>query len=472
MKYSTIALALNLAQMAIAAPIVITRQHTAAAVTVTDTYSTSTNIVTAPTVEIFVSNGVTYTFTLTDDESIAQPTTFTSIYNDNVDPVSAATTTLAPSTTSDAAQATSTAEATSTTTAAAETTTSDAAQATSTADATSTTANNNEATTSSQETTALQAPTAIASSIATTSDSDDDSESTTSTSSTSTSTTSTSTSSTSTSTSTSSAQLSSVPSAIVYSPYNNDGSCKDNDSVKSDLELIASTGIKSIRVYGTDCDSISTVLPNALSAGLVVNQGFWIGSSGASSIDDAVSDIISYGEENGWDVFDFITIGNEAVQSGYISVSGLISKISSVKSQLKSAGYSGKVTTSEPPVTFEENPTLCTEADIDFVGINPHSYFDKNSEASTAGSFVKGQVAIVKKICGDLDIVVTETGFPHKGDTNGGNVPSYANQKIAIADILDKLDNEVTILSTYDDYWKQPGEYGIEQSFGSIWLWE
>lgn len=449
MKFSSIALAFNLCQIALSAPIVITRQHTADAVTVTDTYSTATNTVTAPTVEILVSNGVTYTYTLTDAASLAQPTTFTSVVNDNVEPTNAGQTTTLSPTSSPESQPTDNNNNNNNN--------NNNGGDNSTPTSSSQDSNNN------QQSQAPQAPTAAASSIATTSDSGN-SQTTSSDEQTSSSTSSTPTSS--------GGKLGSVPSGIVYSPYNNDGTCKDNDAVKSDLKLIQGTGIKTIRIYGTDCNSITTVLPNAASLGLKVNQGFWISPEGANSIDDAVDAIIKYGQQNSFDVFDYLTIGNEAVQSGFISVSDLVSKIKSVKGKLQGAGYQGKVTTSEPPVTFEENPSLCTEADIDFVGVNPHSYFDKNSKASTAGSFVKGQVDIVAKICGGKDIIVTETGYPHKGNQNGGNIPSPENQKIAIADILDKLDNGVTILSTFDDYWKQPGEYGIEQSFGAIQLFE
>ncbi|GMG34815.1 unnamed protein product [Ambrosiozyma monospora] len=67
-----------------------------------------------------------------------------------------------------------------------------------------------------------------------------------------------------------------------------------------------------------------------------------------------------------------------------------------------------------------------------------------------------------------MDIVVTETGYPSAGDQNGKNIPSAANQIIALTSILSDYGSDVTILSTYNDYWKSPGQYGIEQSFGAI----
>lgn len=202
---------------------------------------------------------------------------------------------------------------------------------------------------------------------------------------------------------------------------------------------------------------------------MTINQGFWISSAGVDSIDSSVSDLISYGEEYGWSLFDFITVGNEAVLAGYCTASELISKISSVKLKLNAAGYLGQITTSEPPATYNSYPDLCTESEIDFVGINSYSYFDTNKYASQAGEYIVEQQAQIEKLC-SKSAFVTETGYPHKGDTNGNNVPSIANQKIAIQAIIDLTNGNVTILTTYDDYWKSPGEYGVEQYFGTIEL--
>lgn len=278
------------------------------------------------------------------------------------------------------------------------------------------------------------------------------------------------TTATSDSSSSSSSGSLSPPSVIVYSPYNNDGTCKDYDSVETDLKFIYSKGISKLRIYGADCATFTAVLPVAASLGMTVNQGLWISSEGVDSIDGYTSQLISYGEENGWDIFDFITVGNEAVNAGYVTVSELISKISSVKSQLNDAGYSGLITTSEPPATFISSPELCTESDIDFVGINPHSYFNENLYAYESGAYVTAQKSQVEEICSKLAFI-TETGYPSQGDTNGNNVPSAENQYIAIKSIIDSTGGDVTILTTYNDFWKEPGPYGIEQYFGTIQLY-
>ena len=475
--------------MALAAPIVVTRVHTADAVTVTETYDTTTNTHTAPTVEILVSDGVSYTFTLDTPEktfSTAQTATTTNTV-----------TTLTPSTTSTNAftvgtvsstTAVTTSEAANGATAGdnAQTTTQDTTTAPQTTAATTTT----QPATETQETTAQLPEDATISSVVKPVD-PTNAETTPATTATPTTTETshyisiptvvasiatptagtTTTSSTAEATSTATSGKLPLPSAIVYSPYNNDNSCKDYATVLTDLTMIAGTGIKSIRVYGTDCGSIQTIENAAVNVGLKINQGFWITSDGVDSIDDSVTELIEWATSNSWDVFDYITVGNEAILSGYATVDELISKIAEVRAKLEAAGYTGEITTSEPPVTFQNNPSLCNDASIDFVGVNPHPYFDTYSSASTAGTFVKGQVEIVAGYC-SKPIVVTETGYPSAGDVNGGNVPSPANQKLALQEILSEMDNAVTILTTFNDYWKDPGQYGIEQSFGSIQYWQ
>ncbi|ANZ78117.1 BA75_05209T0 [Komagataella pastoris] len=261
------------------------------------------------------------------------------------------------------------------------------------------------------------------------------------------------------------------PRSIVYSPYSDSSQCKDSSTIETDLEFIASKGISAVRIYGNDCNYLTVVLPKCASLGLKVNQGFWIGPSGVDSIDEPVQEFIqAVNGNNGfnWDLFELITVGNEAISAGYVSASSLISKIKEVSSILSSAGYSGPITTAEPPNVYEDYGDLCSTDVMSIVGVNAHSYFNTLFAASDSGSFVKSQIEVVQKACSRSDITIIETGYPSRGATNGKNVPTKENQKTAIFSIFDVVGTDVTILSTYDDLWKDPGPYGIEQYFGAI----
>jgi exo-beta-1,3-glucanase (GH17 family) len=265
------------------------------------------------------------------------------------------------------------------------------------------------------------------------------------------------------------------PEAVTYSPYNDDSSCKTSDQVYSDLSKIASLGIRKIRVYGTDCNSISTIEPNAVKLGLKINQGFWIGASGVDSIDSGVQDLINWvHNENGgdWGLFTTLTIGNEAIYGGFVDGSTLLAKIKSVKSTLRSAGWSGSVTTAEPPQSYIDFPNLCTDTDgIDYVGLNVHPYFDANTAPADAGNFVLSQIEIAQRTCNNRNVQITETGYPSAGNTNGKAVPTKDNQATAIKSILSATNNNCVLFTLYDDKWKTPGPYNVEQYFGFIDLY-
>lgn len=475
-------------------PAVITRWHTAEAVTSTLLYTTGTTTVWLPPVEVLISGDCTTTFTITSGQWATTPVTTTSYaagqqdgddqpeptHTDNAQPNSPAETTTA-----------TTAETTDNAPANTPDNTSDNTPDNTPENTPENTQQTPESTSAQNTATENSSPTSTAASpssaaqTTSTGNNDDNSQTTASPSSTSIEvSTSASTTESSLASASGGANVLSVasqggykfslalnklkrPDVIVYSPYGNDGSCKSYAEVLIDLIFLKLMGFSKIRTYGVDCNILSAVLPLASKLGFTVNQGFWISDKGVDSIDDSVSNLIDYAEKNGWDVFDYITIGNEAIIEGYDTVSNLIAKIKSVKKKLQDAGYKGKVTTSEPPIIYRKHPELCTDSDIDFVGINSHSYFNTNLYADEAGKYVASQQKEIAKIC-SKKTVITETGYPSKGIKNGNNVPSLSNQYAALKSIVDATDGDCTILSSFNDYWKNPGPYGIEQAFGVI----
>lgn len=449
--------------LAIPLPAVITRVHIAPATTVTNTYVTGTTTVELPPVQILILNGATYTSTITEGQWATGPFTYTTYFNDVVVPTLApvvpqTTTSADPivvsSTEKDIVPAPASKSTPNVVSSAAAPVVSDTTPIVSTPNVvTSATVATNPtpAVVSSAKTTATtpQQVAPVSSSVVV-------------------SVVVKSSSAQSPPTSTGSIA---APQVIVYSPYADDMSCKDASTIESDLALIQSKGINKVRLYGTDCLVFDAVLPALSKLGMTANQGVYFNGD-INSIDAGVSQIIAYGQANGYGVFDYITVGNEAILNNLFPVSDLIAKISSVKSTLRSNGYNGQVTTAEPPVSYELHPELCTQSDIDFVGINPHSYFDGSGTAEQSGNFIMGQKAIVEDICGGKLVAITETGYPHSGDVNGNQIPSPENQAAAIKSMIEATGGDLTILTTFDDFWKNPGPNNIEQSFGTINLFQ
>ncbi|KAK9240885.1 glycoside hydrolase superfamily [Lipomyces kononenkoae] len=262
-----------------------------------------------------------------------------------------------------------------------------------------------------------------------------------------------------------------IPYALTYSPYTDSSDCKSGDEVAADLAIIAAKGISTVRIYGTDCNSLNTVESAAATYSLRLIQGLWIDATGVDSIDSGLSQLISWGSTNSnWDMIAMITVGNEAVQDGFVTVSDLMTKISSVRTQLRNAGYMGPITTAETPNVFISNPELCTSDLLDLVAINAQPYFDEHATAETAGEFDLGQIQLTQAACNGKDVFITETGYPSSGIKNFNNVPSVENQQIAIQSILEATNGNVTMFTMYNDLWKPLGPYQVEQSFGIIQL--
>lgn len=257
---------------------------------------------------------------------------------------------------------------------------------------------------------------------------------------------------------------------IVYSPYNDNKSCKDANTVRNDLNLIKSKNIKSVRVYSTDCHSLDNVVPAARELGMTVSQGLWFGSKGASAMDPQLDDLLAFTSAHGWDGFSSLVIGNEGVLAGFVRADDLLNKARGIKDRVRQAGFKGNIMTAEPPGVYIDNPQLCNTDVFDQVGINAHPYFNPGSSAQTSGSFIQGQISVTKQHCPNKQVYITETGYPSQGQSNGANVPSKDNQRTAIYQIIDVLDGYGTFLSTFDDFWKDPGPQGIEQYFGIIHL--
>ncbi len=82
--------------------------------------------------------------------------------------------------------------------------------------------------------------------------------------------------------------------------------------------------------------------------------------------------------------------------------------------------------------------------------------------------FVKGQLAILEAsgICGNKDAINLECGWPSAGSCNGVACPGQSQQAAAIASIKEVIGYKVVFFSFTNDYWKDPGSCGCEQSWG------
>ncbi|CDO95467.1 unnamed protein product [Kluyveromyces dobzhanskii CBS 2104] len=277
-------------------------------------------------------------------------------------------------------------------------------------------------------------------------------------------------SSTSASTASSAASSSSSPDStdfgsgfkgITYSPYTDTGLCKSAEEVASDLKSLSSYGV--LRLYGVDCNQVENVF-KAKASGQKLFLGVYFMDQIEAGVKQIAAAVSSYGS---WDDVVAVSIGNELVNSGAASVETVASYVSTGRAALTSAGYSGPVVSVETFTALINNPGLCDCND--FVAVNAHAYFDQNTAAEDAGSWLINQIERVWGTCnGNKEVVITESGWPSQGQTYGKAVPSKENQVIAIESIKKSCGDATIVFTAFNDYWKADGAWGVEKYWGVL----
>lgn len=247
---------------------------------------------------------------------------------------------------------------------------------------------------------------------------------------------------------------------ITYSPYTDQGTCKSQSTIESDIKLLSD--FSTIRLYDTDCSAVEYVLAAKTSSQKLFAGIYYLDKIDASV--DIIADAIS-STSSSWSDLYTVSVGNELVNSGEATTSQIQQAIESTRSALKAKGYTGTVVSVDTLVAVENNPALCEYSD--FIAVNSHPYWDGHVAPENSGEWLKTQIASVKATCGgEKDVLITETGWPTKGDTYITAVPSPANQLSAIKSLVSAVGDQILLFTMYNDMWKQPGPYASEQYWG------
>ncbi|ETS87615.1 hypothetical protein PFICI_01443 [Pestalotiopsis fici W106-1] len=245
-----------------------------------------------------------------------------------------------------------------------------------------------------------------------------------------------------------------APWAITYTPYDSDGSCKSSSAVAEDIAAIAAFGVTAVRVYSTDCDTLPNVGGACADHGLKMILGIYIDAAQCTSnnptVDEQISSIKEWAQ---WDLVDLIVVANEAIFNGYCTASELADLINECKSEF--SGYTGPYTTTDTVGIWQESTTTDALCDVvDIVGAQAHAYFNSETAAADAGTFVRGQLDIVNAVCPGKEARVLETGWPSAGTCNGVACAGVVEQAAAIASLLLEVSQESVFFSLTDDKWK------------------
>lgn len=255
--------------------------------------------------------------------------------------------------------------------------------------------------------------------------------------------------------------------AITYTPYANNGDCKSESDVASDIALIASKGFSTVRTYSTDCSTLEFVGAACQASGLKMIVGVFISDTGISGAQDQVTAIISWAQ---WDLVELMVVGNEAVFNGYCSASDLAAFVSASQAAFAAAGYTGLCTTTEPLNIWQESTDVLCDV-VDVVACNVHPFFNADVTCDQAGSFVSSQMSIVNSLCPGKTGINLETGWPSAGQCNGVACPGTSEQATAVAAIKAAVGGISVMFSFENNLWEAPGDFECEQSWGMIQLY-
>ncbi|CAK9685592.1 unnamed protein product [Candida parapsilosis] len=248
---------------------------------------------------------------------------------------------------------------------------------------------------------------------------------------------------------------------VTYTPYADNGNCKTSSQIASEVAELS--GFDVIRLYGVDCDQVAQVLQAKASG-----QKIFAGIYDVSAISDGVQTIADAVKAHGsWDDIHTVSVGNELVNSGQANPSQIKSYVNQAKSALKSAGYNGSVVSVDTFIAVINNPELCDYSD--YIAVNAHCFFDGYYTADQAGEWVLSQIQRVSTACGNSkNVLITETGWPSRGDSNNKAVPSKENQEAAIQSIKDTCGSASILFTAFNDLWKADGPYNAEKYWGLL----
>lgn len=261
---------------------------------------------------------------------------------------------------------------------------------------------------------------------------------------------------------------------VTYDPFTgSDGNtrCKTEDEFAADFAKMKDYQV--VRLYGQGCDQIPLGIKAALKQGQKLMAGTYMSNNGngedlGDSIREWNSAIDTYAGGN-WDVVTLFSVENERVNDHDMTASTVVDAINRARDQLRAAGYNGPVGAVETVPAMVNNPAICAASDV--VMVNCHAFFDSNTAAEAAGNFVRSEIDRVSAACGGKRVVVTESGWPHQGNTNGQAVPSPDNQQRALDSIRASFQGgDMFLHNAFDSLWKSDSmaTFNAERYWGVI----
>lgn len=248
---------------------------------------------------------------------------------------------------------------------------------------------------------------------------------------------------------------------ICFSAYDEGqkpGSVLTEDQIRRKMEILKPY-VKWIRTFS--CIEGNELIPKiAHEYGIKTLVGAWLGSD-VDKNGDEIRGLIKLAKEG---YVDIAAVGNEVLYRGDLTEEELIDYVSLVKDEIPNipVGYV------DAYYEFVERPAITEISDV--ILANCYPYWE-GTDFEHSLDHMNQMINMVKNVANGKKIIISETGWPSKGESLKGAMPSRANaMKYFINSQLYCLDENIEsfYFSSFDEDWKADSEGDVGAYWG-IW---
>lgn len=248
---------------------------------------------------------------------------------------------------------------------------------------------------------------------------------------------------------------------LCFSPYldgQNVGDVLTKSQIQERMKIVA-THTSWVRSFSCiDGNELIPVVAHEHKIKTIV--GAWIGSDKEVN-EKEIEALIKLGKEGHIDI---AAVGNEVLLRGDLGLEELLGYIARVKKELPGI----PVGCVETYFKFNENTELVDACDVVLANCYP---FWEGSSIENASAYLEKMITFTKESAKGKSVIITETGWPSRGDASHQAQPSAVNAMkyfINATKWSEANKTELFYFSSFDESWKIRHEGDVGQSWG-IW---
>lgn len=249
---------------------------------------------------------------------------------------------------------------------------------------------------------------------------------------------------------------------VNYNPKRADGSCSSYERVVADLRIIKTYTTKVKTFSLRDCRQAELILRAVRQiGGMKVSLGIW--PTPESTFRAEKQELMRLNRTIGLNNVIAVSVGSEHLYRGDLTPRNLATKIYDVKGMLRGILRHPEIKITTADVYYELVEPVITA--VDFLTMNAFSYWEGVPISSASNTLFSHIYEVRARSKGKM-VVVGETGWPTAGSNFGAAVPSSANLRTYLNQVVCRARREnvrVFWFSAFDSLWKPAG---VERNWG------